>query len=275
MINTTEILDFINKNPWLNILFIILTLISIFLSIWFYIKSKKTRKPMYCIRTFILVRDMIGKIDSVNILYQGEKIENLSISKIAIWNGGKETISQSDIAKNDRFRIEIVDTASILEFKLLFENNSANGFKLTKVNNNCINVEFDYIDYNEGVIIQLYHTANSSYDLILKGSFKGSKEILRNDISKKIFPQVFYDVLMSKLNHPRLLEKTLAFFLIIFPVIPFMEMFINPEENQQPELGFWTKVGMIIIITILNWGLAFWVLKRRVPKGFTLFEEEF
>lgn len=275
MINTTDILDFINKNPWLNILFIILTLISIFLSIWFYIKSKRTRKPTYCVRTFNLVRDKINKIDSVNILYQGEKIDNLSISKIAIWNGGKETISQSDIAKNDRFRIEIVDTASILDFKLLFEKNNANGFKLTKIDNNCINVEFDYIDFNEGVIIQLYHTATESSDLIIKGSFKGTKEILRNDTSVSIFPKMFYDVLNLKFMKPRVVRKLLGLMTIILPVLLFFVLFIDHDVRQKAELSFWPKVIMISFVTIPYWWMGFRILKRRVPKGFNLFDDEF
>ena len=271
----TDILEFINKNPWLNILFIILTLISIFLSIWFYIKSKKTKKPTYCIRTFNLVRDKINKIDSVNIFYQGEKIDNLSISKIAIWNGGKETISQSDIAKNNRFRIEIVDTASILDFKLLFEKNSSNGFKLTRVNNNCINVEFDYFDYNEGIIIQLYHTAIKSEDLKISGSFKGIKEILRNNTAISLFPKVFYDLLYLRFMKPQFITKLLGLMSIIIPVLLIIGMFIEPDIKQNIELKFWSKVVIICFITIPYWWLGFSILKRRLPKGFNLFDDEF
>jgi len=57
----------------------------------------------------------LSKINSINVLYHGSKIENLSISRIAIWNAGKKAINSTDIVKKDKFRIEIDKEFKILE----------------------------------------------------------------------------------------------------------------------------------------------------------------
>jgi len=270
-----EILEFINENTWLNILFILLTLTSIFLSIWFYNKSKKSKKPSYCVRTINLVKEKINKIDSVDILYQGDKIENLSISKLAIWNAGKETISQIDIAQNDKFCIEINENNKILDHELVFEKNSANGFKLVKENNSIINIDFDYFDYNEGIIIQIYHTATDDSLLKLKGSFKGTNQIVRNDSIPKLLPQVFYNAIDKKKLKPRFIKKILGLITIILPLILIITLFLDIGKGTKIEPTLFSKLLIIGFITIPYWWVGFMILKRRVPKGFNLFEDEF
>ena len=63
--------------------------------------------PIYILRTVNLVRENVQKIDTVNILYAGNKVNNLSITKIAFWNDGKETINNSDVAQNNPIRLII------------------------------------------------------------------------------------------------------------------------------------------------------------------------
>lgn len=274
MINLTEILDFVNKNPWLNIVFIILTLASMILTAWFYFKSKKNKKPTFCTRTVNLVKEKINKIDSVDILYHGQKIDNLSISKMAIWNAGKETISSSDIAKNDRFRVEIDENDKILDFELIFERKKANGFKLTKHNDNTLFIEFDYFDYNEGIIIQIYHTATDGSSLNLKGSFKGTEQINRVQ-SKGLFPKFFYMIFDLKFLTPKMTKNITGAFTIILPIILFYSIFIEQHQTQPQNLSVINKIILICMVTIPYWWLGYRMLKRRVPRAFYLFENVF
>src|SRR5690606_13866978 len=122
------------------------------------------------------------------IQYHNNKIDNLSISKIAIWNSGKETISSTDVARNDPFLITIANDYTILDCDILFEKNSANGFSIYKINSNKVEIKFDYFDFNEGIVVQIYHTSAEEKNISVNGSFKGTKTIERNSASQKLLP---------------------------------------------------------------------------------------
>lgn len=272
--NESPILAFINQNPWINIIFYCLTTISIPLMIYFYFKSKKNKKPTYAIRTVNLVKEKIKKIKSVEIYYKGQFIDNISVTKIAIWNAGKDTISKTDIAENDLFRIEISKKFKILDCEILTENNTANGFGLIKKSENKLLINFDYFDRNEGIVLQIYHTAPDSKSLEILGSFKGTESIIRKD-SSDILPSFITKVFISKIITPKIMR------LILIPLSFFVPMtlwFIVLKEgilNNEFLFGNILLLAGLILITFVYWYLGIQLTKRRVPRSFNSFEEEF
>jgi hypothetical protein len=48
-----------------------------------------------------LIKDFSKKLVNLEVLYSGSKVENLTVSKVALWNDGNETIRQEDIALSD------------------------------------------------------------------------------------------------------------------------------------------------------------------------------
>ncbi|KND48334.1 MAG: hypothetical protein AB198_02095, partial [Parcubacteria bacterium C7867-003] len=94
------------------------------------------------------IREKIEKINVVEILYRGSKINNLSITRIAIWNQGNETISFSDVAPLNPFKIIALGEAKILDFEIIYKKNEVNNFSLQEVNFNKdeIFINFDFFD---------------------------------------------------------------------------------------------------------------------------------
>ncbi len=182
-----DVLNFLKGSTFSQIVGII----AILLSIYFYRKSKKSRTPTYIIRTINLIKEKIQKIETVQIRYSGEIINNLSISKIAFWNDGKETINSSDVAQKKPIIIKINEEFEILDAEIIFNKNEANDFKITiSEDHKYISVTFDYFDFEEGFVLQVYHTGNDSEDLVVEGQIKTVKMIVRKDISKALFPFV-------------------------------------------------------------------------------------
>lgn len=174
----SDIYEWFNGNPAFNIITLLLAIIGIVLSFYFYFKSKKNKIPIYIARSINLVRESIKKIETVEILYAGNKIENLSITKVAIWNDGRDTISFVDVAHADPLKICIDKEYDILDAEILFQRNSANDFNLLISNDKkSVLIKFDFFDFEEGVIIQLAHTGNSSDDIKLLGTIKSVKKI--------------------------------------------------------------------------------------------------
>jgi len=271
MINYDNFLNFVNQNPWLNIIFILLALLGIFLTI----KSKKSKKPIYRTRTINLIKENIGKMKSVDILYHGDKIENLSVSKIAIWNAGKETINDTDITKN-KFRIEIDEKYKILEYELIPQKNPANNFKLIKTSDNVLEINFDYFDYEEGIIVQIYHTATTGDSLSVKGSFRGRKNIVRIEPGKRAFVILNkVDAISDSIIDYLLKRRILGLFLFFVPILIIIFMIFASGTNNSKNIYTMFVTGIIGSVTVLYWFLAYIFIKRKVPKGFDLFEGEF
>ena len=165
---------FMGTNPLIGILSFIAAIISIILAIIFYKYSRKLKKPYYTISSHNLIKDFVSKINSLDIKYSGKPIKNFTISKIAFWNSGNETIDKDDIVNADPIIIHVKNDGKILEAKIIASNNESNCFSLTDVYDDCkINMNFDYIDKDDGVGIQVYHTGSSNKDIEVCGRIKG------------------------------------------------------------------------------------------------------
>mgnify|MGYP001766436755 CR=1 FL=1 len=68
--------------------------IGIFGSYYFYRKSLREKAPCWVIRSNNLVNGFSSKVQNLQVLFKGNQVENLTISKVVFWNNGKETIKK-------------------------------------------------------------------------------------------------------------------------------------------------------------------------------------
>jgi hypothetical protein len=273
--NYSDISNFVCQNPWFTIFSFIVTLLSLILTVVFYIKSKKIKLPLYRTRNINLVNDGINKIKLVDILHDGAKIDNLSVSRIVIWNAGKDAIRSDDIVDLDKLRIEIDEKYEILEYEILYQEKPANNFKLTPKDRSILEIDFNYFDHEEGVIVQICHTATTDDSLKVKGAFIGAKNIIKDDSGKKAFTKFskilnfplfdsFLDYILSK--------KISALFLFLAPILLAILMYTQYARGMI--IGFTILIYAVIFISY--WFAAYMVLKiNNLPKCFKLFESEF
>jgi len=118
----------------LNFAMFLIGIISLITGIVFYVKSKKIKKPTYIIRTTELVKDNVQISAKIEISYAGEKVKNLSISKLAFWNDGKEPIKLDDIPSKASIKIKIPEGYEILDFETIHQKKE-NNFKIHKTDN--------------------------------------------------------------------------------------------------------------------------------------------
>src|SRR5258708_38715582 len=112
---------FFSDNPLLNILFLVLALAGIVMSLVFYYKSKKEKLPTYSKRTFSVIQHQVIKSNNLDVKYNGSVVKNLSMSKFAFWNAGRETILGVDISKQDPLIIKSNDNVIIYGFEILVQ----------------------------------------------------------------------------------------------------------------------------------------------------------
>jgi len=207
----------------INIIFLSLTIFSLLLSYIFYIKSKKSRLPFFISRSFNLIWPQASKMEKLKVIYDDQKIESLTVTKLALWNKGKETIDSDDVAPIDPIRISVKNPYKILDTKVIYQTKVANNFRLSEQVGEEVEVQFDFFHKDEGVIIQILHTGLFNSDIVLKGTIKGVNSIKEGFISSDYYFKKFARKLNSTiLKNKQFYLKFLILLIIITPMTPLL-----------------------------------------------------
>lgn len=99
VMDLSQLMELLSNYGW------IVGIVGIILAIYFYFKNKKIKEPVYALRDLNLIKDLINTPEALEMFYAGNKINNLSVAKIAFWNAGRDTINEKDIAKADPLAI--------------------------------------------------------------------------------------------------------------------------------------------------------------------------
>lgn len=268
---SSQLAGWVEMNPWWGFVGCIIALFTTVLAIILYFKSKKVKLPRYAIRSTNIVRDLSSKFGSLEMRYSGKSIENFTATKILFWNAGSDTIDNRDIASSDPITVHVKEDYKILDSKILHEKNKANNFSITTYSDQSyILLEFDYIDKDEGAVIQLIHTGRSGKDIEVQGTVKGAGAPIRKSV-----PRSERSSFKPLTRPPSWVDKIVVaiflFFVFVFPVLMASILLPPPETVITPAVVY----VVVIFIVIVYWGLGFSIIRRRIPKGFDVFEEEF
>ncbi|MFM9989758.1 hypothetical protein [Flavobacterium sp.] len=222
-----QILHFFDSNPLLNIIFFILSIVSIILAFIFYFKSIRNKKPIYNIETNRLVSNNLTSLSKIEIKYNNSPVSNLSVTKIALWNNGKESIRRNDIASSDPIIIKTKDNVLLYDFEVVYEK-AVNVIVVEKESENSLKISFEFLDFNDGVVLNIYHSGNRSDNIKISGTLIGSEKISQAVIKDYISDK--FDIISNPVNYLVNSEKkiyrfvgwTIAApitFIIIFPLL--------------------------------------------------------
>lgn len=213
----------------LNIIFLALAILGIVLAIFFFIKSRKEKAPVYKTKTTQLVKNNLSSIEKLQILYDGETLQNLYLTKISIWNSGRETINKSDFVVRDPLIIDCQGDGIIYDFKIEYAD-ERNAVSVTKIDSKNLKIDFDYLDKNQGLLLSVFHSTDSS-NLILKGSFKGARKI-EVGYGKELISSTFFNSKPVKFSEGLINNKykIIGFlaFMIFLPIYMITTIIMSP-----------------------------------------------
>ena len=157
----------------------VVAVVAVIVAVYFGVKTSKTRDPRYRRHSTNLVKDFTSTVKSVQMLYNSIPISNLTVTKILFWNAGRETIRANDITPADPLRISTLNGGQILEYTLLKMNNPPSEFHLEIRDKATINLSFNFLEKNQGAIIQIFHTGSQDKDIVLEGTVIGGHKPTR------------------------------------------------------------------------------------------------
>lgn len=265
----TNLIEDVGNNPIFQIISLLIGLIGIFLAILFFIKSKKQTKPFFAKRSFNLISEKIKIIGNFNISFNNKEINNLTITKVAIWNGGNQTLNHSDFAQNDLLKIKAEEGIEIYDCKIVYESNKTCMMNIN-VNRNEIMVLFDFFDRNQGGIIQITHSGKSSKDINILGTIKGTGKIQPKEES--VLSLVFLTAL-SRLTFSRKALKIKQFKLTLGIISSILGLVLCVAGISV--LDGEVKTSLLALGgTYFFFGIIVLLIRDSIPKGFNLFLDE-
>ena len=215
---------------------IVLTVIGLCLSF----KGWKRKRPTYVIRSNNIFSGLEHTIPDVEVKFPGygSPVKALTVTKIAFWNAGTETINRHDVVKDNPLSLRakpgvVILSMSVLERTLPF-NKVECGLNRERTE---ATITFDYLDHNDGGLIQIFHSGTGNDDIQLEGTIKGARSIQRRSLptppSKKQVSR-------------RLAIPLVCLIWVLLTVLGYMT--INPPQFQ-------SKTGRITLLDTIQIGL--------------------
>lgn len=190
-----------------------------FISLLFHFISKKKKVLAYTINPTALITNEISAIPSLDILYSGKKINNLTSTHISLKNAGNEIIEESDFASLSPLKIHI-ENGEI--FSSEYINNCINDVTDKNMNirleaqNECVLIHFEFLPPQSSFNITIFHTGTMTLSGDLKkGKFIDSKQLFTQKLKVLKWCLIFLGILLGLYIFLRyILPLLLALFLI-------------------------------------------------------------
>ena len=258
---TMILYNFILDN-WINILSLLIALVS-FIS---YLKAKKSKKPSFTINSNNIIQDFSSQLDDLSIKYKDNNISNLTITKIFFWNRGKMTIDKRDIAKANPVRIQTKNNVQVLDAKIIYTKNNANQISINlSEDNKEIVIDFDYLDNEEGCIIQIIHNGKNSRDIELCGTIKGVGKPQK--VKESLILEVFlsshssYNSTLSSSFSMRKRRYFLSGAILLLTIVLLIVSFIKGDFSNT---DVWISLGFFwVLIIYLN-------INKKIPDDYDI-----
>lgn len=214
-------------NPYAWLFLSVLSIFSVAFGIYTWIKGKEKKEFSYFHVSHAIVRGGKKIIPAIKFTFNGIEINNLTSTKIAIWNSGNTVINKGDIVTGRELNISTKENAEILSVEIIAESESTNKFTLSEMTDSTQGLSFDYADKREGVVLQIFHTGDHD-DLNVSCKIKGGQP------AKNVNQKIKKSRLLSKVDPQKVLSvmcDILAGYLSIFAFIVVFAWF-NPTVYQ-------------------------------------------
>ncbi|MED1406965.1 hypothetical protein P4U07_30230 [Bacillus mycoides] len=154
-------------------------IIGILIAIVTYRKSKIGQRLVYQSSATRIIGKSRNTPEEIQIYFRGNEVPRVIKTNLVIWNSGNETIKSSHVTKEDPLRIQIEESESIISYRILKETRHTNKVNLVLDKKNVLLFNFDYLDPNDGVRVEILHTDDIN-PVVFKGTVIGMKQDIKS-----------------------------------------------------------------------------------------------
>lgn len=169
-----------SNEPWFSWSGWIFGLISILLSIVFFIKGRKKKILHWTYNTNIFIDNKQTDVEELTVLFNGEQINRLFVTTLEIKNVGNQFISSNDIYEDHPLTIKAERDAGLLFTKVMSESNDTIKCKIHTIDDSetlekIFQLSFDTFEVKDSVSVSIYHTEDRNTKFDVDGRIRGGK----------------------------------------------------------------------------------------------------
>jgi hypothetical protein len=171
----------------------------------------------------------------IGFTFKGVAVPTVTLTRVAIWNAGNTTIRGEQIVNRDRLRVVTSAGSSVLDAVVLGHTRSVNDVScsIDPGAANQVNCTFDYLDYDDGALLQIVHTGTDHVEVT--GTLRGiPKGLRRVGIPKKKAPPAPSQTAMTRNT-----ATTVGMLLL------FIGIWIAYRAAIGPPLGPWPQTAQL------------------------------
>lgn len=205
---------------------------------------RKEREPCFDIASVNIIKETKSGINDLEIKYKRTNITNFTITQIYFWNDGKQSIRKEDIPSGNPIKIKIKNDYKILSYEQTADK-TENNFRITSSSDRkALNLKFDFIEKDDGILVRLYHTGLSDDDIEIIGNVIDGKKI------------IFKDKIIRKGKVSEALRTTIKssiwFYILLLLSFIFLLEFVFFTSTFYGDLGIIVLILILLIILILS-----------------------
>jgi len=231
-----------------------LSIISIVVTIVLFIISLEKKKPYYYKQSIeIISKGFIEEHKEFVINYREFEIQQLTNTKIALWNGGRGLISNSDIASSQLLAISAKENITVYGAKIIYQTEESCKFE-SIYDYKRVDIEFEYMGKNDGCVLSILHSGKSSDDLEITGTVKGTGPF---QVNKHVFMQElrlygfiginrFKIFVINRKNIKKRLSSTPIIGGVLVSGLSIIGKLFGFESFQSSELLIW-GIGLVAV----------------------------
>lgn len=219
-----DVLEELMHNPYVWAVLALIGITSLVYEIICQQKNKEKKEFSYWQRSLSLIAKKNAIIKKLSVSYDGRIIEDLSVTKYIIWNSGNKTINSGDMVDSKELTIFAFGDHIILDTSLIVQSEPTNRFSINLINKQTVKITFDYVEKNDGIVIQIIHTGNID-DLRIDCKIKGGYPIKKSVQNKPDFVDKHQTLFFASL----LVLSTLATLLMIYLAVSNTIAIFNPS----------------------------------------------
>ncbi len=127
-----------------------------------------------------LVAKTVAVVKDLTVIHDGEPIPTLSLTRVAVWSAGTQTINNTDLDTADPLAITTTDGARILSTEVVGFSDPATAFDIgIEERRRKALIRFKFLDKMQGAVVQIAHTGASGRAVTVTGRIRGVRKITR------------------------------------------------------------------------------------------------
>lgn len=223
----------------------ILGVVALIAGIYFYVKSRRSIRASYYIRTDRLIGPMGSVFEGLEIVYQGVSIHSFASSKVFLWNQGTEVIRRDDIAPAAPLAINLHAPERALNYEVVYCSSPYSKVGIEPQGDERLLVSFDFLNPGDGCVLEILHRGDIG-SLSMSGGIIGGGDIRQtNPLTKDEAQQVTFGIFA-------LVILPLYLLAIVLPL-----RFGSPGFPPSINLGIFAALALsIVVLHMVIWKLV-------------------